>query len=737
MNIALQGLKVAGKNSEIATSPEKARINNIFSFAAAHIACIIILGLAVYSNTFTAPFVFDDTWNITENPAVRDISYFLNPDKLDSSPRDVADIKEGFRSRLFGYLTFALNYKIHGLEVGGYHSANLLIHIFNSLLVYLLVLLTFRTPFQKRRTCLDPSFDTETGKTIACFCALLFVAHPLQTQAVTYIVQRFASLATLLCLSTLVFYIKARLSEQSLHRRAWFFAAIVSVVLAMKTKESSFTFPVIIIIYDFMFLEGSLKKRILFLSPFLLSMAIIPLTMLYSGLSGQLLLDISTVSKETASISRFDYLFTQFGVIATYIRLLFLPFGQNLDYDYTVYNSFFVPQVWLPFLFLLSLFALAIYLLCRSRKEGASAWGFRLISFGILYFFITLSVESSVIPIKDVIFEHRAYLPSFGFFLGVTVCAMLIKNRLPQPFKKAVIPVLFTFIIILASATYARNAVWSNPISLWQDAVNKSPLKARPHNNLGTIYFENGQISEALREFLASIALAPQYPEAHYNLGLCHDARGNHAEADAEFMLAIKLKPDYIAAHNSLGVSLFRQGRPEDAKQEFLNALQLDPSSISTHRNLAVYHEKRGDIPAAVLEYMKIAELDPANDDNFNTLGILFRKLNLFDDARKAYMSSISLKPDVPSTRINLAFIYEQQNRLDEAVKEYAIATRLDPNNAEARFGLGLCYFRKKEFDKAMSEFRAALALDSSFVEARKYIELLSKHSRTNILTNN
>ena len=694
MNIALSGFKVAGNNSEIATSPEKVLINNIFSFVAVHIACIIILGLAVYSNTFSSPLVFDDEIYIQSNPALKNLTIFTDSSLIDSLPNGLGTLKEQFRNRILGHFTFALNYQIHGFSVTGYHMINLLIHLLNALLVYLLVVLTFRTPFMITGTAADSSFIAQEPKTIAFLCALLFVAHPVQTQAVTYIAQRFTSLVTLFYLLSIALYIKARLSERSLHRWAWGFAALVSVILAMKTKEISFTLPAVIALYELMFFEGRLKKRMPYLLPFLLTMAIIPATLILSG-SPDSPKSLFEVSQETTTISRYDYLFTQFSVITTYIRLLFLPVGQNLDYDYPVYNSFFMPQVCLPFLFLLSVFALAIYLFCRSRKESASAWGFRLISFGILYFFITLSVESSVIPIKDVIFEHRAYLPSFGFFLCFAVCIILIKNRLRQPFSRVVIPALLIVAITLAGAAYARNAVWCSPLSLWQDVVNKSPMKARGHNNLGNAHFSMGDIDAAVIEYQSAISIEPTYDEAHYNMGIVYLNRDHLSGAAEEFRAAIESDPGFDDAYLNLGVILYRQNRPEEALAQFLSAIEINPANIEARYNLAEFYEKYGRLGEAAEEYSIISGLDPDNTGPLKDLG----------------------------------FLYKKMNRLDEAIESYLRATRIDPSDAGTYLGLGICYMKKKDFDAALRQFRAALALDPDYQEARQQYDIAEKRS--------
>jgi|WetSurMetagenome_2_1015567.scaffolds.fasta_scaffold00068_7 protein O-mannosyl-transferase len=600
---------------EGAAASEETLELKLFSRPAVQIVCLFILGLLIYSNTFHSPFVFDDPDYILNNPVIKDFSYFSDPSKIDELPNRMGTIKAQFRNRIVGHLSFWVNYSIHGLDVTCYHLVNLAIHLLNALLVYLLIILTFRTPFLSERTSIDPGFNADTGRLIAFLCALLFVAHPLQTQAVTYISQRFTVLATLFCLLSLILYIKARFSDKSPHRYAYYFISLVSVILAMKTKEISFTFPLIITLYEFMFLEGNLKKRIACLLPFILTMSIIPLTLLYAGSSDSLLKNISEVSRETASISRMDYLFTQFSVINTYISLLFLPLFQNLDYDYPVYKSFFMPQVWLPFLFLVAILIFALYLYYRSRSETKFSWRSRLISFGILFFFITLSVESSVIPIRDVIFEHRVYLPSFGFFLCVVTGIIFIRERISEPLKRTIIPSMLLIALIFAGAAYARNLVWSSALSLYADVVEKSPVKARPYYNLGNYYHSAGDIRAAGREYMAAIKLDPKHPGAHNNLGVCYGILGRLDEAVREFKREIKLRPDFVDTHTNLGVTLCMQGKFDEAISEYLIALKLDPNNAGTHLGLGRCYFSGKEFSKAVAEFGTVLSLDPQNSE--------------------------------------------------------------------------------------------------------------------------
>ncbi|MBI4839160.1 MAG: tetratricopeptide repeat protein [Nitrospirae bacterium] len=626
-----------------------------------HILLIAIVGLIAYSNTFHVPFHFDDKQNIVENPIIKDFQFF---NELQKAKRP--DIYDGFKNRFIGYLTFALNYRLHGLDVTGYHIVNLAIHLLNALLVYWLVLLTFKTPFfrvsecQKVRVSESQGFDTLMlgrfdTKFVALFSALIFVSHPIQTQAVTYIIQRLTSLSTLFYLLSLVMYVKWRLKTEGqgssskgqgkLVSCILYLASVLCAVLAMKTKEIAFTLPIIIVLYEFSFFSKSSiqpstvnrqpshiphsafriphLKRFLYLTPFLLTLLIIPVSYIGSAQSaGELLSNVSEATRLQTTISRWDYLFTQFGVIVTYISLLFLPINQNLDYDYPVYHSFFEPNVFLSFMFLLSIFGLAVYLFRRSR----------ITAFGVFWFFIALSVESSVIPIEDVIFEHRIYLPSVGLFIAVVsavfyLTAYFTKTRYLPLVTRFLSLLLVAIVIVFLVATYYRNSTWINGLYLWQDVVKKSPNKDRPHENLGVAYAEQNRFNKAINEYQTALRINPNFAEAHYDLGNTYLTLGRIEEAINEFEISVKLQPGFAFAHYHLGNFYYAQGRIAEAIREFHSMLKLKPDSIFAHNALGIIYLKQGNLMEATKEFETVLMLNPSSTEAQINLEILYNNL--------------------------------------------------------------------------------------------------------------
>ncbi len=374
---------------------------------------IATVAVIIYSNSFYASFHFDDTPAIVENYAIH---RFDLKEIFSTSSRPVLD------------LTFALNYYFGKLDVFGYHLVNLMLHIANGVMLYFILLWTINTP--------HPNLPPQGGRAgegvfspvnfrVPLYASLIFIAHPIQTQAVTYIVSRSSVLATTFYLLAMLLFIKGfqanpTNSRNSMNsRNLYFIGAFLSSCLGMGTKQEAATLPLILLIYDFYFisdgdwkmLKGHYKVHLAMFS----TLAIV-LYLSFSGLKTYISFDYAkgVPMPQEGTITSFQYFLTQLHVIPYYIKLLFIPTNLNLDYDWPITKEIDFTTA-LFFVVLTSIIVIAIKLFRRAK----------LISFGIIWFFVTLSVTSSFIVIYDVIFEHRLYLPSIGF---ATVMAFMISK---------------------------------------------------------------------------------------------------------------------------------------------------------------------------------------------------------------------------------------------------------------------------------------------------------------------
>jgi tetratricopeptide (TPR) repeat protein len=601
-----------------------------------HLIIIAVLGLLVYSNTFDNPLEFDDASFIRENPLIKDVAFFTGVSSVeDFDQRNLEGplTKSIFRRRFLSFLTFALNYRVNGLDVTGYHIANISIHLLNALFLYLLVTFTFRTPR------MAGSAGT-TARWVALFSALLFVSHPLQTQAVNYITQRFALLAAFFYLLSLTAYVRSRLASDNAVRLPLYAISLAAAACGMISKENVFTLPVVIALYEFFFFEGPAPRRMTRLLPFMLTMLIIP----YMLLSGEP--DIDRALRTTSTTySRWGYLLTQFSVIVTYIRLFLLPVNQNLDYDYSLYGSFLEPRVFLSFLFLLSIFFLACWLYLRARK-GERALG--LVSFGVLWFFITVSVESSIVPTMNLIFEHRAYLPSAGVFMAIG--AFLLSGRLRKR-KELAVSSLVLVILVLSIAAYARNGVWRSEISLWEDVVSKSPGKARGHINLGISYKSAGLTEKAIEQYNAALRSNQNSARAHFELGNAYKSKGLTEKAIAHYIVAVGLEPDDMNVHNNLGTAYASKKLFDKAIEHFKAALNHNAHDYEINYNLGLAYLKKGLIDRAVESFQNAVKINPDFADAHYDLGLAYLAKGNKVKAQEEVEIALQIEPELYKSR--------------------------------------------------------------------------------------
>ncbi len=559
---------------------------------------IILLGINIYSNSFNCSFHFDDYSNIVNNTKIQNL-------------QDVQAWWNFYPTRSIGMFTFALNYHFNKIDVKDYHRVNLIIHLINAFLVWWLTLLIFSSPVLKD----NPIIRQKKG--IAFFTALLFVSHPLATQSVTYIWQRLASMVAMFYLLSLILYLKARLSNKgNISKTLLFTGSLISAVLAMLTKENAFTLPFAILLFELFFLRTKKfllnfrdYRMILTLAAFIGVILIIPLKFSFSIFE-----PIPPRLGHTYTVTPVNYLFTQFSVIVKYIQLLFLPINQNFDYDFPISNKFFEIRTILCFLVLLSLIILAIFFFKR----------YRIISFGIFWFFLTLSVESSFIPLDDLIYEHRTYLPSFGFFLILsTGLYYLLWNK----YKYPAISILVLIIGSNSFLTYERNKVWKDDLTLWNDNVAKTPNLARPIISRGYGYGNHGQWDKAIEDYTKGIEINPKYTAAYTYRGVAYGNLGQWDKAIADYSKAIEIDPKYTVAYYNRGVAYSNLGQWDKAIAGYSKAIEIDPESASVYYNRGVAYGNLEQWDKAIADYSRAIEINPNLTEAYSNRYLAYRKL--------------------------------------------------------------------------------------------------------------
>ena len=629
------------------------------SFYLLTISFIFCLGIIVYSNSFNCPFHFDDKPYIINNLAIRNI-------------QDLFSIWKFCPCRFITFLTLALNYHFDQLNVFGYHLFNIAVHLSTAILVWWLTLLTLSTPALKENKI------TRHADIVALFAGLIFVSHPIQVESVTYIWQRTASMAALFYLASLCLYVRSGLLRDSAitnpkGETIYYTGSLLTAVMAMFTKENTITLPLMVLLYEISFFK--FKKNLDWgrIIPFLLTIFIIPATMLI--FKNDRFQEIQGVIKGPSGISPAEYLLTQFRVMITYIRLAFLPIHQNLDYDYPIFKNFFDPQILISFL------SLGIILF------WAKSWfaQYRLISFSIFWFFLTLLPESSLLPLKDVIFEHRLYLPMAGFsiFLAASFYYLLGKNNL-----KTMIKALIIIIAGYSILTYQRNKIWGDDLNLWNDVIQKSPHKARPYNNRGNIYTRQGKLDLALSDYNKALELDPDYADAYNDRGSIYGKQGDLNLAMSNFNKAIQMDPDYADAYNNRGDVFGKQRDYASAMNDYNKVLELLPDDAEAHYNRGVIYDGQGDSIRAMSDYTQ----------------------------------AIKINPDIAEAYIYRGAIYAKEGNAKQALSDFTKAIEINPDNGYAYNNRAVLYFQLQQYDKAWGDVDRAevsgYTINPGFIDA-------------------
>ena len=512
---------------------------------------IVIAGIAAHSNSFHCAFIFDDNPNITENLRIRNLWdihswWSFNP------------------RRPIGFLTFALNYHFNELNVWGYHLVNLLIHLTNGILVYWLIKQTFQTPAIKGK------YDSKIQMMIPLFAALLFIVHPIMTEAVTYIVQRLVSFATLFYLLSLNMYIKGRLSDKPLKKKVIFYIlSVFAAILGLLTKEIAYTIVAALLLYEIYFFNSMLKHKnkkwmYLILLIFLVSIVFFSFTVKYD----KFFKVIEPTEGNNYSITTYTYLLTEFRVLITYIRLLFVPISQTFDYDYPLSKGFFEIKTMGSFLIITSIIALAIWL----RKKNK--W----ISFGIIWFFITISVQSSIIARPNVIFEHRVYLSMVGY-LFVIIGIFLYLDKFKE-IRTVLLAIAIVLISVFGVYTYQRNKIWANTYTFWADAVKKSPNKPRPLNNFGSVLIEYGDYENALLLLNKAIVINPKHADYYNNRGVAKFYLKDTLGAIDDFNKAVFMKVNSAKTYYNRANIMVDQKKYKEAIEDYTKAIFYKPDYL-------------------------------------------------------------------------------------------------------------------------------------------------------------
>jgi tetratricopeptide (TPR) repeat protein len=569
--------------------------------------------------------------------------------------------------------------------VTGYHVVNIAIHLLAGLTLFGIVRRTLRR------------MGDADALLVAWLAAALWTVHPVQTESVTYMVQRAESLMGLFYLLALYGLIRSR-EETALSPGTWLVLSWTACLLGMASKEVMASAPVILFVYDAIFLAGSARGAWSARWRYYCALALtwLPLAWFVVSTGG----NRGGTSGFSLGVSPWQYLLTQCVAILHYLRMAIWPRPLVFYYEVHWYNA---AQVIPEGLGVVALLVLMAVLLWRSPR-----WGFL-----VLWFFAILAPTSLVPGISQTIAEHRMYLAlapvMVALVLGVRACVRRL--RLPALVTAVVlVPVALLF----CAMTVARNRTYATEVGLWSDTVAKAPGNPYSRNNLGIALSTAGRKPEAVDEFRSALELDPAYVSARDNLGLALDESGRPDEAVQEYMKAVDADPNLEEVRINLGIALMHVGQAPEAIVQFEKATELSPSDPNAFNDLAGAEMTVGRVPAAIDHFQRAVALDPGNGQGWANLGNVLARAGQWPEALAAYQKAVAIMPPSADVESNLGAAYASVGRFTEAVDAYGRALALTPNDPDIHENLAQALAQLGRVAEAQSEHLTAERLRSA-----------------------
>ena len=653
-------------------------------------AGIIFAVAAAYWNSLRAPFLFDDTGAVLNNPTIRRLASW----EAFTPPSDGSTTT----GRPLVNFSFALNYAVGGENVWGYHALNVAIHAFAALTLMGLV----------RRTLLGPQLREQWGGAappVALAVALLWALHPLQTESVVCIAQRTESLCSLFYLLTLYGFVRATDENDDSARRAsriWFAVAVASCLCGMATKEVMVTAPLIVLLYDRTFGAGNfstaLRQRRGFYAALAATWLLLAFLLWRSGGAR------GAAAGFGLGVSWWTYLLKQCEALGLYLKLSVWPNPLVLDYGTAVARS--LSEVWWQGVLVVTLLGATGWALVRRPVAGfLGAW-----------FFLILAPSSSVVPlITQTMAEHRMYLP-LAAIVGLAVTTL--HRRLGPRFIWPCGALALAFLALVV----ARNRDYRDTVIIWQDNVSKRPAVARGHNNLAWALQQRGRSAQANESFARAVALEPGYITAHYSWGVALLDQQRIPEAIAQFEQAVALAPNHADAHVNLGNALMQVRRAADAIPHYETALRLSPG-LDAHYNLGVALLELGRAEEAQQHLSAALRLSPQRADTQAQLGRATELSGRLAEAESHYAEALRLAPDHVLAHRRLGLLLARSDRLEPAAEHFRAVVRLQPDDADAHANLGNISLLRGQAREAITHYQEALRLRPNDPRTRDSLE--------------
>ena len=595
------------------------------------IAILLIISIGVYLNALPNKFVYDDEFQVLGNLWLRDVKYipeifltnvwaFAGEERLSNYYRPLM------------HMIYMIDYHIFGLKPWGFHLTNIIFHAGVTLLVFLISSILINQPQSPnpKSQILNPKSQILSPAFIA---ALLFAAHPIHTEAVTWVAGIPELSFTLFYLLSFYLYIKSD--------GKWGKGIILSLIfffLSTLCKEPALTLPFLMLVYDYSISRSSVYSSQLTVHSIM--KRYLPYLIVAGGYFVLRTYAIGGFApkKVHVQLSNYEYFINIFPLFTQYLEKLLLPINLNFFYVFHPISSIFQLKGIIALILTLG-FIFLVYVFRRHKVVFLS----------LLWIVIPLLPVLYIPALGESTFTERyLYLPSVGF---VVLAALAIERisqlkALRQTANYVIISILVILTGLYSAGTIKRNYIWRDSYTFWTDTVKKSPDGYIPHGSLGNVYFEQQKFEDAIKEYMIAIKLKPDSPEAHNSLGLVYFEQQRFEDAIKEYMIAIKLKPDSIEAHNNLGLVYFEQQRFEDAIKEYMIVIKLKPNFPAAYYNIGNVYSTLGKFDEAIKEYMIALRLKADYAEAHHNLGVTYLKKGLSQKAEEEFKTALQLRPD-------------------------------------------------------------------------------------------
>jgi len=594
------------------------------------LALIIFVGVLAYANSLQGQFLWDDESLVQYNPYIKDWSHLsrIFTSRLGSMAKEA-----GAFYRPVQTFTYLLDYSFWRLNVFGYHFVNMGWHILVALSIFSLIQILFQ------------------NAKLSLLTALLFVVHPIHTEAVSYISGRADSLAAFFVITSYILYLK----QDQKHRAMFLGIMTISYVLALLSKEISLVLPLLIGLYHYTF------KKPVHIKAFLILIGTVIIYVLWRGM----VIGMANIA-EGAVPTFLERLPGVFIALTNYFSLLLFPFNLHMEYGGILFR-FSEPKAMIGFVLLI---VLCVYVFRKKKKDP-------FLFFAAGWFFIALFPSSNILlPINAYMAEHWLYLPSIGFFL--IVARILINLFENQKFKGPAIIAIIGLLVFYSFLTIQQNRYWNNGIDFYQKMLQYAPESSRLYNNLAKAYHDAGKNDELI-DLLKS---------------------------------SIQLQSDNALAHNNLGNAYKRIGKFEEAKRSYQQAIKIDPKHAGPYFNLSIiYTEVERNNEEAIVLLNKAIELSPHFSKPYNKLGLIYLERGENKKAIKLLTKALKLNPDDPEIYHHFGYLYIQLGDQRKAVAMYKKAIEVNPNYVEAYHDLAIIYVSAQKYNLAIKYCDRSVAL--------------------------